>query len=110
MSVFDLTGETAVVTGADGARWGYESARKCGCHWCAQPGGARNQTVRMKSTLEVAIACATDVTDVAAVERLADAALSEYGSLNMWVNNAGGSPTQAPLVDIEPQVGANPTA
>ena len=49
-----------------------------------------------------AIACATDVTDVAAVERLADAALSEYGSLNMWVNNAGGSPTQAPLVDIEP--------
>ena len=55
-----------------------------------------------------AIACATDVTDVAAVERLADAALSEYGSLNMWVNNAGGSPTQAPLVDIEPAGGSEP--
>jgi NAD(P)-dependent dehydrogenase (short-subunit alcohol dehydrogenase family) len=42
------------------------------------------------------------VTDLAAVEHLADFALSEFGSLNMWVNNAGGSAIQAPLVDLDP--------
>ena len=39
-----------------------------------------------------AIACTTDVTDEAAVNALAEKAVSEYGGLQMWVNNAGGSP------------------
>ncbi len=48
-----------------------------------------------------AIAVATDVTNKAAVEALAAAAVSEYGHLDIWVNNAGGSPIQAPLTELD---------
>ena len=107
MSVFDLTGETAVVTGA-GRGIGEGIAKVLANAGANVVCAARREHEIKRVADEInasggkAIACATDVTDVAAVERLADAALSEYGSLNMWVNNAGGSPTQAPLVDIEP--------
>jgi NAD(P)-dependent dehydrogenase (short-subunit alcohol dehydrogenase family) len=37
------------------------------------------------------------VTDRAAVEALADAAVAAFGGLDVWVNNAGGSPLRAPL-------------
>jgi NADP-dependent 3-hydroxy acid dehydrogenase YdfG len=40
-----------------------------------------------------AVAITTDVTDEAAVDALAKAAIAEFGSLDIWVNNAGGSPT-----------------
>jgi NAD(P)-dependent dehydrogenase (short-subunit alcohol dehydrogenase family) len=42
----------------------------------------------------------TDVTDEAAVESLAKAAIDEFGGLDIWVNNAGGSPLQAPLAKL----------
>ena len=48
-----------------------------------------------------AIAVATDVTDKAAVEALAAAAVSEFGHLDIWVNNAGGSPIQTPLTELD---------
>ena len=48
-----------------------------------------------------AIAVATDVTDRAAVEALAAAAVSEFGHLDIWVNNAGGSPIQTPLTELD---------
>lgn len=47
-----------------------------------------------------ACAVVTDVTDEAAVEALAQAAVDEYGGLDIWVNNAGGSPLQAPLTKL----------
>jgi NAD(P)-dependent dehydrogenase (short-subunit alcohol dehydrogenase family) len=47
-----------------------------------------------------AVAITTDVTDEAAVDALAKAAIAEFGSLDIWVNNAGGSPIQAPLTDL----------
>ncbi len=47
-----------------------------------------------------AIAVPTDVTDDAAVDRLAERAVAEFGSLDIWVNNAGGSPVRAPLTEI----------
>jgi NAD(P)-dependent dehydrogenase (short-subunit alcohol dehydrogenase family) len=47
-----------------------------------------------------AIAVPTDVTDDAALERLAEHAVAEFGRLDVWVNNAGGSPLQAPLMDL----------
>ncbi len=47
-----------------------------------------------------AIAVATDVTDEDAVARLAQAAVDEWGRLDIWVNNAGGSPLQMPLTDL----------
>ena len=47
-----------------------------------------------------AIAVPTDVTDDAAVARLAERAVSEFGALDIWVNNAGGSPVRAALTEI----------
>jgi len=47
-----------------------------------------------------AIAVPTDVTDESAVEALAQAAMDEYGRLDIWINNAGGSPIQSPLVKL----------
>ena len=47
-----------------------------------------------------AIAVPTDVTDDAALRRAAEAARSEFGRLDIWVNNAGGSPLQVPLTQL----------
>ncbi len=47
-----------------------------------------------------AIACTTDVTDDDAVEALAQAAKDAFGRLDIWINNAGGSPLQAPLTEL----------
>jgi NAD(P)-dependent dehydrogenase (short-subunit alcohol dehydrogenase family) len=47
-----------------------------------------------------AIAVATDVTDKAAVEALADKAVAEFGKLTVWVNNAGGASLIAPLSEM----------
>ena len=47
-----------------------------------------------------AIACTTDVTDDDAVEALAQRAISEFGRLDIWVNNAGGSPLSMPLIQL----------
>ena len=48
-----------------------------------------------------AIALATDVTDNDAVEALAQKAISEFGHLDIWINNAGGSPIQTPLTELD---------
>jgi NAD(P)-dependent dehydrogenase (short-subunit alcohol dehydrogenase family) len=47
-----------------------------------------------------AIAVATDVTSAAALDALAERAVAEFGGLDIWVNNAGGSPIQAPLTQL----------
>jgi 3-oxoacyl-[acyl-carrier protein] reductase len=43
----------------------------------------------------------TDVTDLAALQGLADMAVHEFGHLDIWVNNAGGSPVSAPLLTLD---------
>ena len=48
-----------------------------------------------------AVAMPTDVTDNAAVEALAQKAISEFGHLDIWINNAGGSPIQTPLTQLD---------
>src|SRR6266508_3470122 len=40
-----------------------------------------------------AVVARTDVTDVAQLQALADTALSSFGKLDVWVNNAGGDPS-----------------
>ena len=50
-----------------------------------------------------AIAITTDVTDDAAVDALARAAMDHYGSLSIWVNNAGGSPARMPMTELSRQ-------
>lgn len=47
-----------------------------------------------------AIAVPTDVTDPQALESLGQAAIQEWGQLDIWVNNAGGSPLQVPLTEL----------
>ena len=48
-----------------------------------------------------AIAVPTDVTDTFALGSLATAALDEFGHLDIWVNNAGGSEGTKPLAELE---------
>jgi NAD(P)-dependent dehydrogenase (short-subunit alcohol dehydrogenase family) len=47
-----------------------------------------------------AMAVVTDVTDEAAVDALARAAIGAYGKLSIWVNNAGGSAARVPLTEL----------
>ena len=47
-----------------------------------------------------AIAVATDVTDLQAVETVARRAMETWGRLDIWINNAGGSPLQMPLMEL----------
>lgn len=103
--LFDLSKDVAVVTGA-GRGIGEGIA-----HVLAEAGAAVVLAARRADEIERvakdlqqaghrAIAVPTDVTDEAAVEALADAAVGEFGRLSIWVNNAGGSPVQSRLTKL----------
>ncbi len=103
--LFDLSDDVAVVTGA-GRGIGEGIARVF-----AEAGASVVVAARRREEIERvadeirkdggrAIAVATDVTDPSAVEALAQAACHEFGKLDIWVNNAGGSPIQAPLTEL----------
>jgi NAD(P)-dependent dehydrogenase (short-subunit alcohol dehydrogenase family) len=49
-----------------------------------------------------ALVVPTDVTDAAAVDNLAEAAVEVYGTLDVWVNNAGVAPFLAAFTDTRP--------
>ena len=104
--LFNLSDDVAVVTGA-GRGIGEGIATTL-----ADAGAAVVCAARRVDEIELvaagirarggrAIAVATDVTDKAAVEALAAATVSEFGHLDIWVNNAGGSPIQAPLTELD---------
>ncbi|MEM7094954.1 MAG: glucose 1-dehydrogenase [Actinomycetota bacterium] len=106
LQLFDLTGEAAVVTGA-GRGIGEGIAKVLAGAGASVVCAARREAEIERVAGEIraaggqAVAVATDVTDDAAVEALASAAVAEFGRLDVWVNNAGGSPIQAPLVDLD---------
>src|SRR3972149_251456 len=97
-----LEGQVAVVTGAsrgigraiaiDFARAGADivvSARSSESAPSKLP-GTIEQTVReVETTGRRALAVATDVTDEAQVQRLAERTLAEFGRIDILVNNAG---------------------
>jgi NAD(P)-dependent dehydrogenase (short-subunit alcohol dehydrogenase family) len=104
-SLFDLTGDVAVVTGAGrGIGEGIATvlADAGAAVVCAARRGDEIERVAaaIRSRGGRAIAVPTDVTDADAVEALAHAAMREFGRLDIWVNNAGGSPIQAPLTEL----------
>ena len=96
-NLFDLTGKVAVVTGAGrgiGEGIATTLADAGAAVLCAARRG--NEVERVAASIRSnggkGIAVPTDVTDDDAVEALAQAAIAEFGSLDIWVNNAGGSP------------------
>ncbi len=103
--LFDLTGRVAVVTGG-GRGIGAGIARSFAEAGAAVVVAARRteEIERVAADLRAdgarALAVTTDVTDDDAVDRLARAASDEFGSLDIWVNNAGGSPMRMPLRDL----------
>lgn len=104
--LFTLDGDVAVVTGA-GRGIGEGIAKVLATAGARVVCAARRvaEIERVAANIRAAggraIAVATDVTDDAAVEALAQSAIDEWGQLDIWVNNAGGSPIQAPLVDLD---------
>ncbi|MFT4799185.1 MAG: NAD(P)-dependent dehydrogenase (short-subunit alcohol dehydrogenase family) [Candidatus Azotimanducaceae bacterium] len=103
--LFGLEGETAVVTGA-GRGIGEGIAKVLAAAGANVVCAARRTDEIDRVAKEIndsggkAIACTTDVTDDDAVRSLAQTAIDKFGGLHMWVNNAGGSPIQSPLIKL----------
>lgn len=105
MASFDLTGKVAVVTGG-GQGIGEGIAKGFARAGAAVVVAARHAERVARVADEIAaeggqaLAVPTDVTDRDALVTLADAAVERFGRLDVWVNNAGGSPVQAPLREL----------
>ncbi len=103
--LFKLDGEVAVVTGG-GRGIGEGIARTLAAAGAKVVVAARRseEVEAVAATIRAdggdAIGVVTDVTDDEAVDRLARAAIAEYGRLSIWVNNAGGSPARMPLTEL----------
>ncbi len=103
--LFDLTGDVAVVTGA-GRGIGEGIAKVLAGAGAAVVCAARRTEEIERVAGDIgnsggrAIPVTTDVTDEAQLEALAQAAVDEFGGLDIWVNNAGGSPLQAPMTEL----------
>lgn len=104
--LFDLSDDVAVVTGA-GRGIGEGIAHTLAAAGAAVVCAARraDEVDRVAADIRArggrAIAVPTDVTDDRAVEALVRRAIDEFGHLDIWINNAGGSPIQAPLTQLD---------
>jgi NAD(P)-dependent dehydrogenase (short-subunit alcohol dehydrogenase family) len=104
-SLFDLSDDVAVVTGA-GRGIGEGIAKLYADAGAPVVLAARRTEEIERVAKEIteaggrAISVTTDVTDDDAVEALAKAAVDTYGKLSIWVNNAGGSPVAKRLTRI----------
>lgn len=100
MALPDLHDRTAVITGASrglGAGLAAEFARRgmrlalCARSDSPVPAGAEDRCLVER----------VDVTDEAAVEAFADAAVERFGAIDLWINNAGVLEPIAPLREVE---------
>ena len=106
--LYSLSGKVAVVTGG-GRGIGEGIARSLASAGATIVVAARRTEEieavarRIRADGGEAIAITTDVTDDAAVDALARAAMDRFGSLSIWVNNAGGSPARMPMTELSRQ-------
>jgi len=106
MHSFDLAGKVAVITGG-GQGIGEGIAKAFAESGAAVVVAARHVDRVQRVADEInasggrALAVPTDVTDHDALVALADAAIAEFGGLDIWVNNAGGSTVRSPLVKLD---------
>jgi len=107
--LFDLTGKTAVVTGA--GRGIGEGIATILAEAGANVVCAARSTDQIQHTAEIinannsggrAIFQATDVSKAEDMNALAQRAVDEFGRLDIWINNAGGSLVSAPLAELDP--------
>ncbi len=105
--LYDMTGKVTVITGA-GRGIGEGIATVLADAGAAVVCAARRTAEVERVAAEIraaggrALAVTTDVTDKAAIAALAQAAVDEFGSLDVWVNNAGGSSVRTPLTELDP--------
>ncbi len=108
-SLFDLTGKTAVVTGA--GRGIGEGIATLLAEAGANVVCAARSADQIEATAEAindapnqsrSVTQPTDVSSRDAMIALAERAVDEFGRLDIWVNNAGGSLVSAPLAELDP--------
>lgn len=119
LDTFRLDGQVAVVTGA-GKGIGRAIALGLAEAGAVVAVAARTQAdldavaAEIRSRGRRALALATDATDSAALEHLAERTCAELGALTIWVNNAGGIPdgtprylTRTPEANFDAQIALN---
>lgn len=107
--MFDVKGKVCVVTGA-GRGIGYAIAMIYARNGGKLFGAARSvdELTKLKKDVESiggeALVMKTDVTEKSEVDALAAAAVEKYGTIDVWVNNAGGFVEDAlcDWIDVEP--------
>jgi NAD(P)-dependent dehydrogenase (short-subunit alcohol dehydrogenase family) len=109
-TVFEITleGQVAIVTGA-GRGIGRAIAHAFAGAGASIALASRTEEELQRVAAEVrdlgarAAAIPTDVADEAAVERLVEATIAEFGTLDVMVNNAGVAPFLATFMDTRPE-------
>lgn len=107
--LFDLSGKTAVVTGEGrgiGEGIAYLLAEAGANVVCAAR--SSDQIERVAAEINAndyearAVAQVTNVALAKDMHALAKRAIDEFGRLDIWINNAGGSLVSAPLTELDP--------